>query len=311
MNFAAVLGVLLMGSGPVTVESGACPSAQAIERGLAPLLPPLPAAMAPDVARVSLRGSALHVALQSPDGVVIAERTLEPTGSCADLAQVVAVVIAAWESDVHPAFVRPQTEIASAASTETVSATPTTGATVPLPARRSSYDLAAGGGVSFSESAVAGVDVAVTWAPRSSGLALRISGTGESQHHTSLGQGQAQWRRWTGSTELGWRLGYGPAVLDLHGGLLFGLLSAQGSGFSPNEQATSFSPGLTAGARAAFWVGRSWGFWLGVVGQAFARNQSLVLAAPSTSQHELSHFQGLVSLGVAVGRAPERRATTP
>jgi hypothetical protein len=311
MNFAAVLGVMLVAAQPVTVESGACPSAQAIERGLAPLLPPLPAGMAPDVARVLPQGRSLHVALQSSDGVVIAERTLEPTGSCADLAQVVAVVIAAWESDVHPAFVRPQTEIASPAPTETVSAAPTTGTPVSVPARTSSYDLAAGGGVSFSDSAVAGADVAVTFAPWGSGLAFRISGTGEAQHQTSLGQGQAQWRRWTGSTELDWRFVFGPTVLDLHGGLLFGLLSAQGSGFFPSEQATSFSPGLTAGARVMFWAGRSLGFCLGVVGQALQRNQSLVLAAPSESQHELSHFQGLVSLGVAVGRAPERRATTP
>jgi hypothetical protein len=296
MFLAAALGATLMAVQPVTVESDACPSSQEVVRALVPLLPSLPAGAAPDLARVVQRATSLHIELHSPDGVAIAERDLESTGSCAELAQIVAVVIAAWESDVHPAFAKPMTE-ATSSPEPIIDATPAT-------VRRSSYDLAAGGGVSISESTVAGVALAFAWAPHGTGFALRFGGMGESQHDVSLGQGQAQWRRWIGSTEVGWRIGLGASVVDLHGGLLFGFLTASGNGFSPNSQASSFSPGLTVGARWAVWPGRVVGLWLGVAGLGFQRSQALVVSPPSQSQQEVPHFQGLVTLGLAAGRPP-------
>lgn len=308
MSLAALLGAILLAGPPVTVEAGACPSAQEIERALGPLLPSLPAGVASDRARVVQRGTGLHLELQSPDGAAIADRDLEPTGSCAELAQIVAVVIAAWESDVHPAFAGAPSEIAPNPASEVAApATPTVEVKAAAP-RSASYDVAAGAGLSFSDSAAAGVALALTWAPWGAGLALRVGGVGETQHDTSLGQGQAQWRRWVGSTEVGWRLAFGPAVLDVHGGLLFGLLTAQGGGFAPNQQASSFSPGLTSGARVALWAGRSLGFWLDVAGLVYQRDQSLVVSEPSQKRQKLSRFQGLVSLGVALGRAPDKES---
>lgn len=46
----------------------------------------------------------LYVALHSADSTLIGERTLPTEGSCDELAQAAAVVLAAWLTDVHPDF---------------------------------------------------------------------------------------------------------------------------------------------------------------------------------------------------------------
>ena len=44
----------------------------------------------------------VHVELLAPDGRLLAERTLNRTGSCADVAEAVAVVLSTWEAEFNP-----------------------------------------------------------------------------------------------------------------------------------------------------------------------------------------------------------------
>ena len=44
----------------------------------------------------------VHVELLGPDGRLLAERTLNRTGSCADVAEAVAVVLSTWEAEFNP-----------------------------------------------------------------------------------------------------------------------------------------------------------------------------------------------------------------
>ncbi len=44
----------------------------------------------------------MHVELLGSNGGPLAERTLNRTGSCADLAEAVAVVLSTWEAEFNP-----------------------------------------------------------------------------------------------------------------------------------------------------------------------------------------------------------------
>jgi hypothetical protein len=88
--------------------------------------------------------------LAAPDRSTIAERSFEPSGTCAEMATLAAVVITARESDVHPNYAHPAIDARSAPAAQSASA----------PA---SFDLGIGTGVSFAGSAQPGGSVGATW----------------------------------------------------------------------------------------------------------------------------------------------------
>jgi len=100
---------LALSGSAVTVEGDSrCPTAPEIAARVAELLPPVTtAASLPDRARVDDQGDALRISVQRPDGSLIGERTLARSFPCPDLAAAAAVIIATWESDVHPNFGKP------------------------------------------------------------------------------------------------------------------------------------------------------------------------------------------------------------
>ena len=114
--------LLVFASGPaVTVNGDAtCPTAEEVSTRVAQLVPAVDTAAPRDLARIEEAGGVVRVSLWRPDGALVATRELSRTGSCADLAAAAAVVVAAWESDVHPEFmpflgpVAPSKEVAAA-----------------------------------------------------------------------------------------------------------------------------------------------------------------------------------------------------
>jgi hypothetical protein len=88
----------------------ACPSPMAI---LARLTPLLPASGLPPTDRAELQPSPeaghLRLTLTNADGVLIGQRDLASSGACDDLAQMVAVFVASWESDPGPGISSPPT----------------------------------------------------------------------------------------------------------------------------------------------------------------------------------------------------------
>jgi len=210
---ALVLAILA-----VQVESPACPSRAEVEQALRPMLPALPEAKQGDMARIARVGRGLRIDLVSPQGALIAERSLEVEGTCAELATVAAIIIAAWESDVHPDYTL-------SGATETVSATNAPApierapfdrqpapATTPLAA----YDVALGPSQSFADSFAGGGLLSGTWVWHGVGPGLRLFAAGEANRTAAMGQRQARWRRWMGGIEADWRLGHGRAVWEFH-----------------------------------------------------------------------------------------------
>jgi hypothetical protein len=297
MMFPALLGAWVYAALPVQVQSEACPSGREVEQSLVSMLPPLPANARPDVARVTIQGQGVHIELVNSDGAVVAERNLEQNGSCAELAALVAVVIASWESDVHPEFARPHTELVPTFAV----VSPPLRAAEPTQIPASSYDLALGGALSFTDSFAAGGTLAGTWIPRGRGPGLRMSATAETQRSFVLGSGRVNWRRWMGSAEVDWRFLRNRMTIDLHGGIGFGLLSAGGTGFFQSQSQLSFSPAATAGARLSWWVARRFSVWLDIAGLYWLRGQS-VYSEPPISRQTIPSFQVAASLGLAIGK---------
>src|SRR4029450_5170287 len=97
--------VLAVAVSPVRVVDDGCPSSAEVELALASMLTSTGVAPATrDVAKLERRPDKLHVGLGGPEGGVTAGRTLDGTASCAELGRMAAIVIASWESDVHPEF---------------------------------------------------------------------------------------------------------------------------------------------------------------------------------------------------------------
>ena len=301
MMFATLLGAVVVATLPVQVESAACPSGHEVEQALAAMLPSVSEAIRPDVARVFRRDNQLQIELVNPDAAVIAERRLDENGSCAELAELIAVVIASWESDVHPEFTRPHAEPMLAAPPESARPSP------PAPSPAAFYEVAAGASLSWSGSpALAGI-LEMGWVPRGAGPGLHLSATVESTHTLDLGNSQAAaWRRYVASAEFDWRLPSGSWALDFHSGLAFGLLAASGTGFSEPHSGYSFSPGVVAGARFSRRIMRHAALWLELAACYWPRKQ-ILYGQPNASQQEIPHYQGLASIGLAFGRFPSER----
>jgi len=137
---AALSSVMVLSALPVQVESQACPSGPQVEQALVAMLPSVPDTARHDVAHVTRIDRGLRIELVNADAAVVAERSLDVEGSCVELAAVAAVVIATWESDVHPEFTRPRADPIPTAEAKAPAASPA----APTPRSLAYYDVALG-----------------------------------------------------------------------------------------------------------------------------------------------------------------------
>ena len=114
MTFAGalVLTAYLAFVPPEVQGVGTCPSAAEVTVRLEPLLPVAARAGegAADVVVLEASAAQAFVRLRDPDGRVAQERVLEAGLSCADRATEAAVLVAAWEADLHADVAFPDTE---------------------------------------------------------------------------------------------------------------------------------------------------------------------------------------------------------
>lgn len=294
---AGLWATLVFTSLPVQVDPANCPCGPEIEQALASRLAPASPQTRPDQAHVWKRDGLLHIELVNPDGAIIAARTLVERGSCAETAELVAVVVASWESDVHPVFTEPPIEMVTAAS----ASPPAPPKPSAAPAPSSSFDFALGGGPSLASSLALTGAASLVWIPRGRGLGLRLSALADRQRDLSLGEGQAAWSRWMIGAEADWRSSRGRTSFDVHAGVFAGRLAVEGRHFEVNESQTSLSPALALGTRIAWWGSRHFAVWLDILGAFWLRGQS-VYTLPESDEQKLPVVQGLALVGVALGR---------
>ena len=253
--FAVGVGVLLaVATSPVEVVDDGCPSGEEVELALASMLTTSGATPANrDVAKLERRAGKLHVELVDPEGVVIAERTIDGGASCAELARMAAIVIASWESDVHPEFVRQPGDIPRVERSRPPEKPIATAAPAPAAA---AYDIAAGVTLGQADTVAAGGSVGAAWFPRSVGLGLWLLAAGDQARTIAVGAHEARWRRLTASFELAHRWAPMGLVVDAHGGPTLGWISTEGVDYVQNRSDSAVSLGGTAGIRTAWWLSR-------------------------------------------------------
>jgi hypothetical protein len=279
------------GPARVTVESDTtCPAAAEVDTRLRALLPPLSEGEAPERAEIVATEGALRVRLRGPDGAALGERTLTLEASCADRANVVAVVIAAWEAQARAEAVQAPLLPRQAPPPPTVGAPPPP----PPPSRSFAVEVWAGpaatilpGGLRPGGDLVAGL-----WGRR---LGARLALHGMWPAADALPDGHARWTRSDATLELGVRARGRAGRLDAHAGFVAGLLVAEGQGFEVDHTTRGFSPGIGAGLDWSYAVGR---FLLGAdVGAAGWTAQRLVSAGGTSP---LPRIQGRAGVHVGV-----------
>ena len=225
-------------------RAGARLDADVLGRGLPPA----------GTSRSSNAGRQAARRLVDPEGVVIAERTLDGGASCAELGRMAAIVIASWESDVHPEFVRQPAEIARverAPPPQRVPAAPT-----PAPSIAAAYDVAAGVTMGQADTLAAGASIGAAWFPRGVGLGGWVLGAGDLARTIAVGTHEARWRRLTASLELAYRWALHGLIVDTHAGPTLGWISTEGVDYTQNRSDSAVSLGGTAGIRTAWWLAR-------------------------------------------------------
>jgi hypothetical protein len=296
----------------VTVEGGetGCPTPAEVAARVAALLPAVERNEPADVAHIEIAGDRMHVTLAQPDGTPLGERDIDARFPCADLAQAAAVVIATWESDVHPEFRPPAPP--PPAPPPAPAAPPVAVVAPPAPPAAAAYDLGAGLAGSLAPSSqgagpALGTLAVGSWTPGARGLGGRAAVAWTADRELELGAGNVRWRRLTAA--LGPQVRFGtPATrwaLDLHVEGLAAWLTAAGGGFTNDHRGDTFDPGVGAGARV-LWFGDRAGdrtvlAWLEVMGAGWLRRQT-AFATPGVVNVTLPRFEAGLALGLAFGK---------
>ncbi|HVZ73378.1 MAG TPA: hypothetical protein VHJ20_13450 [Polyangia bacterium] len=256
--------------------TGTCPAAADVERQLGPLL--ADGASARDVATIEPRADgAVSLAIADADGQPIGARTLPRARSCDDQAKAVAVTLAVLEAELHPRVSLGLDRLAPEPAPPTIA--------VVRPTPPPENELALG--------AVALVDRAAgTWAPggrlelsfghSGSRWRARVAAGAVARHDLDVQPGQASW--WRGVVQLGADVDVARArrwSVALGAGVLGGLVSVEGIGYSVDRSARSFDVGGEARARFCTRAGRTQ-LWLGAAVEGWARRQLLDLNGSTT-----------------------------
>jgi len=301
---------LVLAMGPaITVNGNAtCPTADEVSTRVAQLVPAVDTSAPRDLARIEEAGGVLRVSLSAPDGALLGTRDLPRTSSCAELAAAAAVVVAAWESDVHPEFrpsipvTVPSNEVAAPAAVVRAPSTPSTPSTPTAPRLVFEVGAALSGSVAPGAGAAAAaggmVIASATSTRRSVGLRLMLAGGTERE--IPLETGRVFWRRLVAG--LGPELRVTPwstaLTLDLHAEALVAALSARGEGFTTNLNDASVDPGVGAGGRFV-WANHTVAPWLDVSFAGWLRGQRAV-SAPDDASVALPRVEATVAIGVSV-----------
>lgn len=247
-----------------------CPSSEDVSARLASLLPSADAGRTRDgdgasVQLVAVRqdGSAdLRIELTSATGVRVGERLVSSRGTCAQMAEVVAAVLAAWESDPPPlpvdslALAQVPTAGAGRAGVAEASSVQADHRDNHRGDYRGSFGV--GGGVALLGGVAGALKLAAEAGAGASPWYLAIEASTQSSRTLVLAGGQADWRHSTAGLGMGWRRLGAKVAVSVDAGPTLGWARLAGRGYANgNETHDSFEYGLSGGLR----LGRPWRRW--------------------------------------------------
>jgi len=282
-----------------------CPTPAEVRDRLAQLSISTPGESGSDQHRayLSSRDGMVHVELASSDGRLLAQRTLDRTGSCADLAEAVAVVISTWEAEFNPnvamsVTLPPPAPPPPPASPEVKGVQPPT-----KPPLRFDVGIGLLASITGGE-VVPGATVAASLSPPRGHLGLAAALSASLPHSQSVGSltGSAHWTRVALTAGPQYRLTRNAMMLDVHAGGALALLRVEGVGLPSTASDTSVQSGLGAGLRGI----RSWNNaagWLGVDVLAYPGHDHLEIGGLGDSG-QLPRVEVQIATGLSLGRFP-------
>ena len=238
-----------------------CPSTAEVTERLQPLLPhrsttsPQGHLATLDVVETRPEGTmGIHLRLLRADASAIGDRHLFLRGTCQEMAEAIAAVIAAWETEPLSG---PPARVTQAPRDETAATSPP--ATAP---RRAPIQLLVGLGVGAGFvggiAAVGNAEIQIGRAD--SRWQLRLGMMAERARRLDLSPGQVDWQHTMAQAGLLVRSLGSAWVWSLDAGPTAGWATHQGHGYAPDRQQRSFEYGVVSGARGGRCFGR-WTVW--------------------------------------------------
>ena len=274
-----------------------CPSGAEVGERLRPLLPPATdAAAPPHVAQLeAVEAGAddlttVRLRLYRADGHVIGDRRVALQGTCQEIADALAAIIAAWETAPMPGA---SLEESPTPTIATSSASATLG-------QRSRLELAAGAnaGVALVGGVAAAGNVELVLGRPTSRWQARIGAGTETARRLDLPPGGVDWSHTTFAAGLVVRSLHPRWALAFDAGPVMGWATLAGSGFTTvRKPKRSFEYGATGGLRAGRRVGRV-AVWLEGRMQLWA--QGLQARVTGGSSADVPLWELTASLGMSL-----------
>jgi hypothetical protein len=283
--------------------STTCPTPSEVSRHLARLLPEASQGDSATRATLSSSDSSVMVELLGPDGGLLAERRLDSSGSCAELAEAVAVILAAWQAKFSPRVASPGLPAPPPAEP------PAPVAANPAPEREPEqpllFDMGAAAMASVVDSDLAwGAKLEGTVSPFAYGLGFHLAAAMASRHTQTIATPalEATWLRPTLAAGPNLRLPGDSSALDLHADAVLAVLNIKGSGSGLTEGAsdTTVGVGLAAGLRG-LWTWQRIMAWVGADLLGFPGQDNLTVGNYG-KVGRLPHLEVQISLGFGLGR---------
>jgi hypothetical protein len=294
-----------------------CPSSSSVRDALAGLLARPEPGEALDVLELRRDGGALEVRLTEAAGRLIASRRLIEGKACGERAQMVAVLVAAWETRLRAGqqatlpHVPPPAPPAIGARTSAF-ARPLGPAPAlvgvrdeapPIAPRLLELETRAGLIMSIADGTIAsGATCDVSVSREGSQFAVAAGVIAVGAHATAVLPGSASWRRLGGVVDLRSMLRWNAFDLEMHGGVALTALSVSGESLPVTGGATLFDPGLLIGLRARVRSGRVSPWVEATV--AFWPLTHTVYVDGTASSHQLPSFEALLGVGASFGTHP-------
>jgi hypothetical protein len=275
-----------------------CPSPAAVSAHLRSLLPETATVLAEERVLIQNESEAVTARLVDTQGRIVAEQRIVERGPCDELAEAIAVVVAAWAADLQPGVVPPPE--ATPRPVLEVTASPAE----PAPPSISKWTIEVGVGVGVlgvlaANEVVAGAVAEAFIAQNGSPLALRVAAA-RSAHEGALAGARFGWSDLLFSAAPAYRIVWRERwLLDVYTGVAANLTTAKGRGYSVDRQSVGISPAGTAGVRLAArfgWIAP----WFGATGTTTLQKRAITVAG-SVETQELPRTGLWLGVGFAAG----------
>lgn len=287
------LFLFLTTSGIRVTGAATCPSTDAVQNHLEVLLGEKNVTGWSATLRHTPGG--VQVALVEGDGTVVSQRVMPSDRPCEDLANIAALLLASWLSDL---------------TSQAVSAEPLPGLSLPAPIASEpgnhswSWEVGLAPTGSFTGGSLApGGLLQLEAGPADARWALRIAGLYDGPRQAPEGPGAVSWQRFQGDLGATYELSRSPYSLEIGGDIVFSDLLLRGLQFPADASATSLDPGIDISFRLAALRG-PWHPWVGVWATLWTR-QEVPLVQGLTLQATLPQVEACVGLGFS-WRSSER-----